>query len=146
VTELDPELAHFLENVVPAKRQRDAKTMVDLMARVTGQRPRLSGTMIGFGSYHYRYASGRQGDAPAAGFAPRNAAMSVYLMDGVDAHADLLAPLGTHTTGVACLYLTDLEKNDLDVLARIVATSYSTLTAGTYALRAREGGQPRSTP
>jgi hypothetical protein len=147
VTDLDPEVAHFLENLAPAKRQRDARTMVDLMARVTGHGPRLTGTMIGFGSYHYRYASGREGDAAAAGFAPRKAALSVYLMDGVDAHADLLARLGPHTTGVGCVYLKDLEQNDLDVLERIIATSYSTLTAGTYRLRAREGArQPTSTP
>ncbi len=140
MAELDPEVEEFLEAVVPARRRRDARTMVDLMMRVTSERPSLQGTMIGFGSYHYRYASGREGDASAAGFAPRKAALSVYLMDGVDAHATQLARLGPHTAGVGCVYLKDLEQNDLEVLAEIVAASYRALTAGTYTLRARDGG------
>jgi len=129
-----------LERVTPAKRRRDATTMLDLMARVTGERPRLWGTIIGFGSYHYRYASGRQGDAPAAAFAPRKAALVVYLSDGVGAHADLLDGLGSHTTGVSCLYLKDLTAVDLAVLEEIIARSYATLTAGTYTWRARDAG------
>ena len=137
---LEPEVERFLQGVVPARRQRDARTMVDVIVRVTGERPSVHGTMIGFGSYHYRYASGREGDAPAAAFAPRKAALSVYLMDGVEAHADLLDRLGPHSAGVACVYLKDLEQNDLDVLARIVAESYATLTAGTYRWRARDAG------
>jgi hypothetical protein len=141
VAELDPDVLAFLDRVAPEKRRRDAKTMLDLMVRATGQAPRLHGTMVGFGSYHYRYASGREGDAAAAGFAPRKTALVVYVMDGVGAHRELLERLGPHTTGVGCIYLKDLEQNDLDVLAQIVATSYETLTAGTYSLRAREGGR-----
>ena len=137
--EPDGEVAAYIERVAPAKRRRDARTMAALMARVTGQAPHLWGSIIGFGSYHYRYASGREGDAPAASFAPRKAALSVYVMDGVDAYADLLAGLGPHRTGVACLYLTDLEQNDLRALEEIVARSYATLTAGTYGRRARDG-------
>ena len=63
----------------------------------------------------------------------------MYVMDGVDAYADLLARLGPHRAGVGCIYLTDLEQNDLRVLEQIVARSYATLTAGTYGRRAREG-------
>lgn len=92
--------------------------------------------MIGFGTYHYRYASGREGDAPAASFAPRKAATTVYLMDGVAAHEEDLAALGPHTSGVGCVYITDLEACDLDVLRRIVARSYATLTAGVFGNRA----------
>jgi hypothetical protein len=135
------ELEQFLDHVTPAKRQRDARTMLALMQRVTGAEPTLSGTMIGFGSYHYRYDSGREGDAAAAGFAPRKAATVVYLMDGVGAHADELDRLGPHTTGVGCLYIKDLEQVDLPVLERIVDRSWRTLTRGTYTLRARDGGR-----
>ena len=135
------ELARFLAAVTPAKRRRDAHTMLALMERVTGVEPVLWGTAIGFGSYHYRYESGREGDAAAAAFAPRKAATVVYLMDGVGAHEHELGRLGPHTAGVGCLYLKDLEQVDLKVLERIVATSWRTLTRDTYTLRAREGGR-----
>jgi hypothetical protein len=116
--------------------------MVDVMARVTGQRAQLRGTIVGFGAYHYRYPSGREGDAPAASFAPRKAALVVYLSDGVGAHANLLDRLGAHTTGVSCVYLKDLGQNDLQILEQIIARSYATLTAGTYGWRARESAGP----
>lgn len=132
----------FLDAVTPARRARDAAVLVRLMREVTGKQPELHGTIVGFGWYHYRYASGREGDGPAASFAPRRAATTVYLMDGVDSYAAELAQLGPHTTGVGCVYLKDLEQVDLDVLRRIVASSYATLTAGTYGLRARDGGSP----
>jgi hypothetical protein len=134
-------LQAFLDGVTPATRRRDAMTMVPLMERATGQPSVLSGTAIGYGSYDYEYDSGRKGTAAAAGFAPRKRALVVYVMDGVDAHTELRARLGPHTTGVGCIYIKDLEAIDLAVLEEIVRRSYATLTAGTYGLRAREGGQ-----
>lgn len=133
------ELRAYLDGVTPAVRRRDAETLLALMRRATGQEPVLWGSIVGFGSYHYKYASGREGDAPAAGFAARKAATSVYLSDGVGAHESDLARLGPHTHGVGCLYLKDLAAVDLDVLERIVRTSFTALTDGTYGLRAREG-------
>ncbi|GAA1975682.1 DUF1801 domain-containing protein [Microbacterium pumilum] len=130
----------FIAGVTPAKRRRDADTLVALMERVTGEEPVLWGSIIGFGRYHYRYESGREGDAGAAGFAPRKAATVIYLPDGVGAHTDSLGRLGAHTTGVGCLYLKDLESIDLAVLEEIVRSSYSTVTAGTFGQRARDGG------
>jgi hypothetical protein len=115
--------------------------MLELMTRVTGQPAVVYGTGVGFGSYDYRYPSGREGTAPAAGFAPRKSALVVYVVDGVGAHADLLERLGPHSTGVGCIYIKDLMLVDLSVLEQIVASSYATLTAGTYKLRAREGGR-----
>lgn len=100
-------------------------------------------SIVGFGSYHYRYASGREGDAPAASFSPRKAALSVYLTDGVGAYAELLSRLGDHSVGVGCLYIKDLERVDLGVLERIVAESYDTLSAGTYRHRAAESQEGR---
>jgi hypothetical protein len=110
------------------------------MRRVTGLPPELHGTIVGFGRYRYEYASGRSGEAPAAAFAPRRANSVVYLMDGTGAHADDLARLGPHRTGTGCLYLTNLAQVDLVVLEKVVADAYAALTAGTYGLRAREGG------
>jgi hypothetical protein len=108
------------------------------MARVTGEVPHMFGTsVIGFGEYHYEYAGGHSGHAPAAGFAPRKAASTVYLPDGVGAHAELLARLGPHTTGVGCLYLKDLDRVDLAVLEEIVRRSWATVTAGAFGQRAR---------
>jgi hypothetical protein len=130
----------FLDGVSHPKRRRDAGTLLEIMARVTGEKARMWGTIIGFGQYHYKYQTGREGDAPAAGFSPRKAATTVYLADGVGAYADLLEQLGPHSTGVGCLYVKDLETIDLQVLESILARSYAAVTAGTYALRAREGG------
>ncbi|KAA1419821.1 DUF1801 domain-containing protein [Mumia zhuanghuii] len=129
-----------LAAVTPAKRRRDAETLLAMMARVTGEEPTMWATIVAFGSYHYRYASGREGDAPAAGFAPRKAATTIYLADGVDTYAAELARLGPHSTGVGCLYIKDLEAVDLDVLEQIVAASYARVTEGTFGERARDGG------
>ena len=101
----------------------------------------LWGSIVGFGSYHYTYASGREGDTAAVSFAPRKAATTVYLVDGVAAHQDELARLGPHTTGVGCLYLKDLDTVDLDVLEKFVGDTYRTLTAGVHTERARDGGR-----
>jgi hypothetical protein len=114
--------------------------MVELMRRATGETPQMWGTIVGFGQYHYKYASGREGDSAAAGFSARKAATTVYVAVGVGAHADLLEQLGPHTTGVGCIYMKDLTAVDLDVLETIVARSYATITEGTYTKRAREGG------
>lgn len=135
----------YIEQVSSPRRRRDAETLVDMMGRVTNERPRMWGTsIIGFGEYHYRYDSGRQGNAPAASFSPRKSATSVYLPDGTGAYAARLDELGPHTTGVGCLYLKDLTTVDLGLLGQIIGESYRTVTSSTYGHRARdsEGGRP----
>ena len=139
MVEIDEDVRRFVAAVTPERRRRDAETLLELMQRATREPPRLQGSIIGFGQYHYKYASGREGNAAAAAFAPRKAATSVYLNDGISAHASDLEKLGPHTTGVGCLYLKNLDDVDLEVLERVVARSFRTLTAGTYGLRAREG-------
>lgn len=134
------EPAEFIAGVANERRRTDAERMLVLMRRATGEEPRMWGSsIVGFGRYHYRYASGREGDAAVAGFSPRKAATVVYLTDGVGAHEGLLARLGPHKTGTGCLYLASLEGVDLGVLEEIVRTSYTTLTEGTYGKRASEG-------
>ena len=130
-----------LDGVTPEKRRRDAEKLLELMTRVTQESPQLWGSIVGFGQYHYKYQSGREGDAPAAGFAPRKAATTIYVLDGVGRYDQQLKQLGPHRTGVGCLYVKDLDKIDLSVLEAIVAESYSTLTSGTYGLQARQGGR-----
>lgn len=137
---MDERVREHLASVRSARRRADAAVLVELMRRVTGEEPTLWATVVGFGSYHYRYASGREGDAPAAGFAPRAGASTIYLPDGVGAHQELLDRLGPHTTGVGCLYVKDLDRVDLAVLEEIVRRSYETVTAGTFGHRARESG------
>jgi hypothetical protein len=134
----------YIAGLLSPTRRRDARTMVDLMARVTGERATMWGSsIVGFGRYHYRYASGREGDAPAAGFSPRKAALSVYPPDGVGPYAELLSQLGDHSIGVGCRYIKDLGRVDLGVLEKMVAESYATLSAGTYRHRAAESQDGR---
>jgi hypothetical protein len=129
----------YLDGVTPEKRRRDAEKLLELLVRITGEPPQLWGSIIGFGQYHYKYQSGREGDVAAAGFAPRKAATTIYLVDGVGRYEQQLERLGPHTTGVGCLYIKDLDKIDLSVLEAIVAESYRNVTSDTYTLRAREG-------
>jgi hypothetical protein len=88
----------YLADVTPEKRRRDAESLLELLARVTGEAPQLWGRIIGFGQYHNKYPSGREGDVAAAGFAPRKAATTIYLVDGVGRHEKQLECLGPHTT------------------------------------------------
>ena len=140
-TTTDPRTEAFLAAIPSATRRRDATTLIGLMRRVTGEEPEFRGKAVGFGTYHYHYASGREGDTSAAAFAARNDATVVYLNDGVGAHAEALARLGPHRTGVGCLYIKDLATIDLAVLESIIGTSYATLTRETFTNRARESGE-----
>jgi hypothetical protein len=137
VSDSSDSLRTYLEGVTPQKRRRDAEQLLELMARITGEPPQLWGSIIGFGRYHYKYQSGREGNVAAAGFAPRKAATTIYLVDGVGRYEQQLERLGPHTTRVP--YIKDLDKIDLRVLEDIVAESYRTLTRDTYTFRAREG-------
>jgi len=92
-----------------------------MMAKITGKPPVMWGpSIVGYGTYSYKYASGREGDWPRAGFSPRKGAITVYCMPGFTKKKDLLAKLGPHKTSVSCLYIKRLDDVDLDVLAEIV--------------------------
>lgn len=124
------DVAALIARSAPAVRRRDAETLTALLQELTGRAPQTWGTIVGFGSCHYRYPTGTEGDSPLLGFAPRRTATTIYLLDGVDAHAEDLARLGPHTTGVGCLYLPDLERVDLDVLRGILERSLAWVAAG----------------
>jgi Domain of unknown function (DU1801) len=115
----------FLAAVPDAQRRADARTLCALLADVTGERPVLWGSsIVGFGSYHYRYESGREGTSALAGFAPRKTALVLYLVGGFEErHGKLLEQLGPHKTGKGCLYLKRLADVDLDVLRELVDRS-----------------------
>jgi hypothetical protein len=107
----------------PAARA-DAKALVKLMRSATGEKPKMwGGSIIGFGSYHYVYDSGREGDMPVVGFSPRKAATVLYGLRGAEEVEELLAKLGKHTTGKGCLYIKKLADVDPKVLEKLVTGS-----------------------
>lgn len=125
----EADVAGFIAAVPDPRRREEAAIIDAIHRRVTGHEPRLWGpSIIGYGSYAYRYASGREGTMCRAGFSPRKAAMTVYLMGNYCNHkaeADaLFARLGKHKTGKACLYITRLADVDRAVLERLVALSW----------------------
>jgi hypothetical protein len=103
----------------------DSETLIEIMQRISGHEPKLwnVGT-IGFGTYHYTYDSGREGDGHTIGFYPRNGKLTVYLMDGTARHAAGLGGLGKHTTTGYCIYLKRLSDIDLPTLEGIIRDSY----------------------
>ena len=119
----------FLDAVDNPVRRDDGRTVCALMQRISGEEPRMWGpSIVGFGRYHYRYDSGHEGVAFLVGFAPRKAEFSIYLMgDGGPRRDDLLARLGKHRMGKACLYVKRLSDIDLGVLRELAALSVSTL-------------------
>ncbi|HEX6203900.1 MAG TPA: DUF1801 domain-containing protein [Thermoanaerobaculia bacterium] len=109
---------------LPAERRADCETLLSLLGRATGEPPRMWGpSIVGFGSYHYRYASGREGDWFLAGFSPRKKDLTVYVMAGFDGFEELLGRLGRHRLGKSCLYLRSLADVDLGVLEEMVGRS-----------------------
>jgi Domain of unknown function (DU1801) len=127
----DGDVSVFLNAVIDNQRRRDAQLLLDVMREVTGQPPVMWGTsIVGFGSRHYRYASGREGDVAAVGFSPRKAQTVLYLTGGLEEYGDLLSRLGQHQTGRGCLYLKRVDQADADVLRAIVARSYRSAATG----------------
>lgn len=106
------------------RRRTEASTLIGLMRRITGAEPVMWGpSIIGFGSVHYRYDSGREGDMPVLGFSPRKARLTIYFSEGFDRYGEQLAKLGKHSISVSCLYATKLADIDLDVLTTMLQVS-----------------------
>ena len=127
-------LADFLASVPDARRREEAEQIDALHRRVTGFEPRMWGpSIVGYGSYTYRYDSGREGTMCRAGFSPRKAAMTIYLNGDFAGRRqevdDLFARLGKHTTGKCCLYIKRLLDVDLTVLENLVALSWEAMNA-----------------
>ncbi len=133
-TATEVRVADFLAAVPDPSRREEAAVIDALLRKVTGCEPKMWGpSIIGYGSYNYKYDSGREGTMCRAGFSPRKAAMTIYLMGNycdrqveVD---DLFARLGKHTTGKSCLYIKKLADVDLEVLERLVAISWQIMNA-----------------
>jgi hypothetical protein len=114
----------FLSSVADEKKRQDSFTILELMKKVTGKEPEMWGdSIIGFGNYHYKYASGREGDWFLTGFSPRVQNLTLYIMAGFDEYYQLLGKLGKHSTGKSCLYIKKIEDIDIDVLKELVKQS-----------------------
>lgn len=112
----------FIAALTDAPRREDAQALIKLMQAATGDSPTMWGpSIIGFGSSHYVYESGREGDMPVIGFSPRKAATVLYGTIGFDGADRLLARLGPHSTGKGCLYIKQLAAIDAAVLAQLIA-------------------------
>ena len=120
----DGDVLAYLESVGHKRRREDSLVVKTIMEEVTGEPAEMWGTsIVGFGSYHYRYESGREGDFMLTGFAPRKQALTLYIMGGHDQHQELFAKLGKYRTGSSCLYINKLDDVDLDVLRQIITAS-----------------------
>jgi hypothetical protein len=113
--------SEFLAAVPEERVRRDCKTLVTLLKRITGEPPAMWGpSLVGFGQYHYKYASGREGDWPIVSFSPRKKNITVYVMPGFAHYQKELARLGPHKLGKSCLYLDSLADIDLGALESIL--------------------------
>jgi hypothetical protein len=121
----DASVEAFLNAVDHPQRRADGYVLLQMMKEITQEPPIIWGSsIVGFGSYHYRYASGREGDWFKTGFSPRKRSLSIYLMQGFDTYKDLLSRLGKHRVGKGCLYINKLADVDLDILRAIIKRSF----------------------
>jgi len=128
--ETDVSVCDFLDTAEPPHRRTEGHALAELMARVTGEPPRMWGpSIVGFGRYTYEYASGRSGEWCRLGFSPRKAKLVLYLPGVVSGKVPGLADLGKHSTGKGCLYLARLDHADPAVLERLVAGSWAHMAA-----------------
>lgn len=117
-------VAKFLDGIEEEDKRRDCKALAKMMQEITGDRPSMWGeSIVGFGRYAYTYDSGREGEWFVTGFSPRKQALTLYLMTGFAGHEKLLAKLGKHKTGRACLYVKSLDDVDTKVLRQLVERS-----------------------
>ena len=125
----DQKVMEFLNSVEHKTRRADGLTLLKMMEEITGEDAVMWGSsIVGFGSYHYKYESGREGDMPLVGFSPRKQNLTLYIMAGFKRYEELLAKLGKHKTGKSCLYLNKLADVDQKVLREMVAASVEYLS------------------
>lgn len=120
----DADVEAFLAALPDAQKRSDSLVLLDLFRTVTGEPPKMWGTaIVGFGDYHYVYASGRKGDWFITGFSPRKQNLTLYCMGGYEPHGEVLARLGKHKLGKGCLYINRLRDVDLNVLRELITTT-----------------------
>jgi len=121
----DASVKEFLGKIADEQKRRDAFTILELMQQITGEKPKMWGpSIVGFGSYHYKYDSGHEGDMCVAGFSPRKEALTLYINSAFEKREPLLKKLGKHKIGKSCLYIKRLEDVSLPVLKELIAESF----------------------
>lgn len=127
----DGDVEAYLDSIEHDTRREDARQVCAMLREITGEQPAMWGdSIIGFGSYDYRYETGRTGSWPKLGLSPRKQSLTIYLTDGAGLHADALERLGPHKTGVSCLYVTRLARIDEDVLREVLEASWANAAMG----------------
>jgi hypothetical protein len=122
----DASVADFINSIEDEQKRNDSLEIIRMMQQVTKEQPKMWGpSIVGFGSYHYKYESGREGDSPRIGFSPRKQNMTLYLSRGIENNQDLLKNLGKHSTGKGCLYIKKLSDVDKDVLKELLSQSHN---------------------
>jgi nucleoid DNA-binding protein len=123
-TETRASVPAFLKTIKDDKKRKDISAIIELITKHTGLEPKMWGTsIVGFGSYHYKYESGREGDAPLTGIAARANAIVLYLVSVFDKREELLAKFGKHKTDKGCIYIQKLEDIDAGILIKMVKNS-----------------------
>jgi len=121
-------VTRFLDGIHDARQREDCYAILKLMAQVTKGEPRMWGpSIVGFGSYHYKYASGHEGDCFLTGFSPRKQNLTLYVMSGFEAHDALMKKLGRHKTGKSCLYIKRLDEIHMPTLTKLIQQSVKQL-------------------
>ena len=127
--ETDASVMDFLNSVENEKRKEDSLKVMSMLQDITDSPAKMWGpSLVGFGNYHYKYESGREGDFFKAGFSPRKTALTVYIMAGFERFEELMAKLGKYKTGKSCLYIKKLEDVDQEVLKDLMQSSYDYMT------------------
>jgi len=127
-------VAEFLNEVSDEERRADCFQVAKIMEEITGEKPKMWGpNIVGFGSYHYKYASGREGDWPVTGFSPRKKDLTLYLMMGFQKHGELMEKLGKHSAAQSCLYIKRLSDIHVPTLKKLIKVSVKDLRAYTKA-------------
>jgi len=125
----DNSVEAFLQTVEDEKKREDCFVILDLMKRITQAAPKMWGSsIVGFGNYHYKYESGREGDWFLTGFSPRKQSLTIYIMAGFDRYDELMAKLGKYKTGKSCLYIRKIEDVDMNVLRELIQQSVEHLS------------------
>ncbi|MGK2857962.1 MAG: DUF1801 domain-containing protein [Thermoanaerobaculia bacterium] len=126
----DASVTKFLEGVADERKRRDCFTLVDLMTKITKEAPKMWGaSIVGFGSYTYRYANGKEGDWLLVGFAPRKQDLTIYIISGFTRHEELMAKLGKHKTSKSCLYVKSLDDVHMPTLKTLITESVKVMKA-----------------
>jgi hypothetical protein len=121
----DQRVEKFLNAIADKKKREDSFTILEMMKQITKMEPKMWGpSIVGFGTYHYKYESGHEGDMCLIGFSPRKQNLTLYIMPGFGSYDELMKKLGKHKTGKACLYINKLEDVDLPTLKKLIQESF----------------------